>query len=76
MPSHPLIYWLQVHSLLIIESIQLGLVQISFLELWADILWPVSVLGLVAVFVMDAVRCLLDTPVLPERGVRQADKHS
>lgn len=38
MPSHPLIYWLQVHSLLIIESIQLGLVQISFLELWADIL--------------------------------------
>lgn len=58
MPSRPLIYWLQVHSLLIIESIQLGLVQISFLELWADILWPVSVLSLVAVFVMGVVRCL------------------
>ena len=76
MHSHPLIYWLQVHSFLIIESIQLGLVQISFSELWADVLWPVSVLSPVVVFVMAVVSCLLDTPVSPELGVRQADKLS
>lgn len=37
MHSHPLIYRLQVLSLLIIEFVGLGLIQISFLELQADI---------------------------------------
>lgn len=63
MHSHPLIYWyIQVHSFLIIDSIQLGLVQISFSELWADILWPVLVLSPVVVLVMAAVRCHAGIP--------------